>query len=80
MFMHASIFHLLGNVGVLWVFGDFIEDHFGRGLYTAFYLLCGTLASLTYVFVSSTADEPVIGASGAIASLCDSFLLASARA
>jgi len=33
MFMHVSVLHLVGNMWVLWIFGDNIEDHLGqRGL------------------------------------------------
>ena len=39
MFMHASIFHVLGNMWMLWIFGDNIEDHLGHGIFAIFYCL-----------------------------------------
>src|SRR5690349_16643052 len=45
MFMHASFAHILGNMWVLWIFGDNIEDYLGHGAYLIFYLLCGCAAS-----------------------------------
>ena len=46
-FLHAGIFHLLGNMYFLFVFGDNVEDHLGRLRYLALLLmahLAGTVA------------------------------------
>jgi len=44
MFMHGDFFHLLGNMGALWVFGRRVEDACGAWRFLVFYLLAGTLA------------------------------------
>src|SRR6266540_2023488 len=36
MFLHANWVHLIGNMWFLWVFGDNVEDRFGRLPYLAF--------------------------------------------
>ena len=75
MFVHGSILHLLGNVWVLWIFGDNIEDHCGHIVYPFFYLICGGLASLIQIYANPSSQIPEIGASGAIAGVLGGFLL-----
>jgi membrane associated rhomboid family serine protease len=52
MFMHGGIAHLLGNMLFLWIFGDNLEDTLGHMRYLAYYLVCGVLASLAFVYGS----------------------------
>jgi membrane associated rhomboid family serine protease len=62
----------------LWIFGDNIEQDLGRVRYLAFYLLCGILASLTHVFLSTAAPNafvPSLGASGAISGVMGAYLI-----
>ncbi len=75
MFVHGSVLHLLGNVWVLWIFGDNIEDHLGHVIYPIFYLVCGVLASMTHICANPSSQVPSIGASGAIAGVMGAFLL-----
>ena len=41
MFLHGSWSHVIGNMWVLWIFGDNVEDRVGHGRFIVFYLLCG---------------------------------------
>ena len=41
LFLHAGIFHYLGNMFFLWMFGYRIENTFGRWLFVLVFLLCG---------------------------------------
>ena len=75
IFVHGSVLHLLGNVWVLWIFGDNIEDHLGHVIYPIFYLVCGVLASMTHIYANPSSQIPSIGASGAIAGVMGAFLL-----
>lgn len=77
MFLHdpSSWLHLLGNMLFLWIFGDNVEDAFGHGLYTVFYLVCGLAAGLAQVLVSPHSDIPGIGASGAIAGVLAGYIV-----
>jgi len=36
MFLHGSLLHVLGNMWMLWIFGDNIEDYVGHFSYLAF--------------------------------------------
>lgn len=39
MFMHGGAFHLFGNMLYLWIFGDNVEDRFGKIPFLLFYLV-----------------------------------------
>jgi len=65
MFLHAGIFHLLGNMLFLWVFGDNVEDAFGRLPFLGFYLICGIAAGLAYTLLAPLPQlPPGLGADG----------------
>ncbi len=75
MFLHSGWLHLIGNLWVLWIFGDNIEDHLGHVVYPIFYLVCGVLAAMTQIYASPGSEIPSVGASGAIAGVMGAFLL-----
>lgn len=80
MFLHGDLFHILGNLWFLWIFGDNIEDHVGHFPYLIFYLVCGIAAALTDIALSPTSNVPTIGASGAIAGVMGAYILLYPRA
>ena len=67
MFLHGGIWHLVGNMLFLWVFGDNVEDAMGHIKFLLFYLACGVFAGLTHAWIDPTSEIPLIGASGAVA-------------
>lgn len=75
MFMHGSLFHLLGNMLYLWIFGNNVEDFLGHLRFIFFYLSAGLAASLIQVMVYPNSKVPMIGASGAIAGLLGAYFL-----
>jgi len=79
-FLHGSWFHLLGNMLYLWIFGNNVEDRFGRAGFLGFYLLGGALAGLTQVAIDPTSTIPTIGASGAIAATLGAYFVCFPRA
>ena len=74
MFMHGGWMHLLGNMWMLHIFGDNVEDALGKLRFLAFYLLCGVAAALAHVFVEPGSPLPLIGASGAIAGVLAGYV------
>jgi membrane associated rhomboid family serine protease len=77
-FIHAGWLHIIGNMLFLYVFGDDIEDTLGSALYVLFYLACGIVAGLVQTFVLAQmagANQPGIGASGAIAGVLGAYLV-----
>lgn len=81
MFMHAGWMHILGNMLFLWIFGNNVEDAFGRLGYLAFYLAGGFAAWTVQTLVTllfGTADDaltPNLGASGAIAAVLGAYIV-----
>ena len=47
LFMHGSLIHLAGNMLFLWIFGNNVEDAFGRLGYLVFYFAGGLVATGT---------------------------------
>jgi membrane associated rhomboid family serine protease len=83
MFLHGGIAHLIGNMLFLFVFGDNIEDKFGRIKYVLFYIAWGFAAAYAHSFyaVSTGGGEiPAIGASGAISGVLGAYLVLFPRA
>jgi membrane associated rhomboid family serine protease len=79
-FLHGGWFHLLGNMLYLWIFGNNVEDRFGRAGFLAFYLFGGVLAGLSQVAIDPTSTVPTIGASGAIAAILGAYFVLFPRA
>lgn len=79
-FLHGGWMHFLGNIWVLWIFGDNVEDRYGHLGYLAFYLACGMAASAAHFLVDRTSTMPTVGASGAIAGVMGAYFLLYARA
>lgn len=79
-FLHGGIFHLLGNMLYLWIFGDNIEDILGKARFLFFYLLCGTLAAAAHLVMHPLSTVPMVGASGAIAGVLGAYLVTFPRA
>lgn len=75
MFLHGSWLHILGNMWVLWIFGDNIEDHLGHFLYLVFYLVCGFAAAFTHIMLNLGSNIPTVGASGAIAGIMGAYFV-----
>jgi membrane associated rhomboid family serine protease/Zn-finger nucleic acid-binding protein len=74
-FLHGSIFHLLGNLYFLWIFGDNVEDVLGRGRFTVLYLVSAVVAGLAHWLGNLHSTETMVGASGAIAGLMGAYFV-----
>ncbi len=80
MFMHGGWMHLFGNMLYLWIFGDNVEDRFGKPAFLTFYLLTGVAASMAQYVVNPAMTIPNVGASGAIAGVLGAYILMFPRA
>jgi membrane associated rhomboid family serine protease len=74
MFLHGGFMHILGNMWFLWIFGDNVEDRFGKIIFPFFYILCGLLAGVLHVVFLHNSVVPAIGASGAIAGVMGAYI------
>jgi membrane associated rhomboid family serine protease len=81
MFLHASWFHLGGNMLFLWIFGNNVEDALGRLRFLVWYLVAGLAAVATQTIVTlwfsspQGASIPNVGASGAIAGVLGAYIV-----
>ncbi len=75
IFLHGSLFHLIGNMLFFWVFGDNVEDAMGHLRFILFFLLCGTAASLAHAFITAEPHRPLIGASGGVSGVVAAYLI-----
>ncbi len=66
MFLHGGLFHLLGNMWFLWLFGDNVEHKLGRLGFLVFYLTAGFAAGLLQAVMTPALAIPCVGASGAV--------------
>jgi len=74
-FLHGGAMHLGGNMLFLWIFGDNIEQKFGKIKFLGIYLLWGVLAGLIHIMGDSTSVVPAVGASGAISGILGAYLV-----
>jgi membrane associated rhomboid family serine protease len=75
LFLHAGIFHYLGNMFFLWMFGYRIENTFGRWLFVLAFLLCGCGATGLHYLFNQTSTMPCVGASGAISGIMGCYFV-----
>lgn len=80
MFLHGGFLHVISNVWFLWIFGDNIEDLFGRKKFLLIFFGAGIVASLAHVAVNSGSGIPTIGASGAVAGILGAYVVKYPRA
>jgi len=66
MFLHGGIFHLVGNLYFLMIFGDNVEDEFGRLKYIVLLVASGLCATFLHGIFDPRSNIPCVGASGFI--------------
>ncbi len=71
-FLHDGLWHLLGNMLFLWVFGNSVNAKMGQVAYVLFYLACGVAAGAGYLLFN---QSPLLGASGSVAGVTTAFLV-----
>ena len=80
MFLHGGLLHIGGNLLFLWVFGNNIEEAFGKVGFVLFYLAGGVVATLSHVALNADSSVALVGASGAIAAVMGAYLVLYPRA
>ena len=80
MFLHGSLWHLVGNAWFLYIFGDNVEDALGSLTFFVFYVCCGVLSGLFHLVLYPESTIPVIGASGAVAGVMGAYMVRYPRA
>lgn len=80
IFLHGGLMHLGGNMLFLWIFGDNIEQKFGRLKYIGIYLAWGLAAGMIHILGDVNSPIPAVGASGAISGVLGAYLVIFPRA
>jgi membrane associated rhomboid family serine protease/Zn-finger nucleic acid-binding protein len=68
-FLHGSVFHLIGNMYFLFVFGDNVEDVLGKKRFLLMLLAATVGGDLLHALFAPNSHTPCIGASGGISAL-----------
>ncbi len=78
-FVHdaGSLWHLLGNMVFLWVFGSAVESRMRSWGFLALYLTGGMVAGLCQMAMSGV---PLVGASGSVSAVTGAFIVLFPRA
>lgn len=79
-FLHGGIFHLLGNLYFLLIFGDNVEDKLGWKKYLLLILGATIAGDCVHWMVESRSFEPCVGASGGISAALVFYALQFPRA
>lgn len=79
-FLHASWWHLLGNLLFIWVFAPSVEERMGRGRFLPFAIGVGYLAFVAQAWFDASSPQPVIGGSGIVAAVLGAYIVLFPRA
>ncbi len=74
-FLHASWWHIIGNVLFMWVFGASVEARLGRVRFLPFVLACGSLAIIVEALATPSGLNPIIGGSGMVAGVLGAYIV-----
>ena len=75
MFLHGGWTHLMLNMWFLWLFGSRVEDRLGRVIFPIFYIVGGLLGSALHWVSDPSSVVPVVGASGAVATILGAYAI-----
>ncbi len=75
LFIHANFFHLLFNMLFLWLVGCNIEDDWSWKVFLGLYLIGGIVAGIFHAVAFPKSTVPLVGASGAIATIMGAFMI-----
>jgi len=67
-FLHADIWHLVLNMLGVYFLGTALEKYWGSWRFLFFYLFCGIVGGILFLFLASPFDS-IVGASGAVLGL-----------
>ncbi len=69
MMIHENVSHLLGNLLLLWIFGQAVERKLNLIWFIFYYFAIGIAANLLAILYFSDSNLPIYGASGAVSGI-----------
>lgn len=75
MFLHGGVWHLVGNLYFLLIFGDNVEDEFGKFKYILLIIASGVCAVACHTLFDPRTMTPCIGASGFISGVIAAYAI-----
>ncbi|MHB9026127.1 MAG: rhomboid family intramembrane serine protease [Armatimonadota bacterium] len=79
-FLHGGLYHLLGNMYFLFIFGNNVEHYLGRQRFLLLLLAATVVGNIAHILGSPGDTTPCIGASGGIAGVMICYALAYPKA
>ncbi len=74
-FLHGNIFHILGNMFFLYIFGKSVEDELGWKKYFSLFAVGAVVSGIFFMATTIKKDIPCVGASGAISAIIGAYLI-----
>lgn len=74
-FLHGGIYHILGNMLFLRIFGKSVEDSLGWKKYLFLFALGAVASGIFFMATTTKKDVPCVGASGAISAIVGAYLI-----
>jgi membrane associated rhomboid family serine protease len=74
-FLHGGVWHLVGNVYFLLVFGDNAEDWLGKGRFLLLVVCAAFVGDIVHILGDPRSTTPCIGASGGISGILAFYAL-----
>ncbi len=74
-FLHGGIFHILGNMFFLRIFGKSVEDELGWKKYLSLFAVGAVASGIFFIATTTKKDIPCVGASGAISAIIGAYLI-----
>ena len=73
MFLHGGVWHLMGNIYFLLIFGDNVEDALGKMRYILLVLFSGLAGSILFLLFCRNPQIPCVGSSGFISGVIAAY-------
>ena len=73
MFAHGGLAHFAGNMWFLWIFGDNVEDKFGKFRIIYFIIFSSVISILGHVILNPSSTIPIVGISGVVAAVMGAY-------
>jgi membrane associated rhomboid family serine protease len=74
-FLHAHLWHIIGNMLFLYIFGNNVNDKLGHVKYLCFYVGGAVFSGMGHVLLNLDSGAPTLGASGAVAAVTGAYLV-----